>query len=97
MDDRRQKIEHNRVIFALDNLADTGNALDDALDVMLEEEDSFEFQLALMGKPITTGTEEGAIVCKNMDYYLTRWRELYVKFAIEEIEAAEKLHGDKSQ
>ena len=91
-----ERAKRQRVLHALDNLADTGNALDDAFDQLLLDEDSYEFQLALMGKPVIAEVD-GRTVHKTVGYYWRLWQDLYIDRAIAEIEAEERLHGDKSQ
>lgn len=73
----KQRSDDCEVRAALAEGIDTGNALFDSFAALLIEQDAFEVEQALMLEP-----EEKD---RHIMFYVNRWRELYVSFAMNEL------------
>ncbi len=66
---------------ALIDQHDTGNALDDSFHTLMIRYDPHEFERALMLVPENN---------KHLHYFIDRWRDIYIKEAIDALEAPHK-------
>jgi hypothetical protein len=81
----------DRIRFALVNLFDAGNALVDALEHMMIEQDGWEIENALMGIPETVNGE-----LRDWEYFTKKLRASYVKAVEEELDhSEEKYEGSR--
>lgn len=81
----------NRIRSALNEAFDSGNAMADAFEALDDSEDGYEFEQALMGIPETIMVSHRGIL-KDLDYYISKLRRLYVEKAIVELDHQEDHH-----
>jgi len=96
-DEQQHSIDGRRLAAAIENLFDSGNSLANAWDDLLLIEDSYELELALIGRPEIHTNADNTKVRLNMDYYVRKLRELWMIRALAELEAEERHHGNRRQ
>ena len=98
---REQEAKRRRLKTALLATFDTGNALQDAWDQLLLDEDSCEIELALIGEPEIVEVREAdgleILVLKDAEYYIDRLRDNWIEAAIDALDFEEAHHGNRRQ
>ena len=97
---RQQAARERRLRSAMLQTFDTGNALQDAWDQLMIEEDPSEIEMALIGEPEIVAINDGddeIMVLKDTDYYIEKLKDYWIDAATDALDLEEQHHGNKRQ